>query len=178
MMTVVEDATAAAPVTLPPRRAAVSRLRPADAVRVGSVGLRTRPLRTMLTALGIAIGIAAMIAVVGISASSRANLLAQIDDLGTGLLRVAPGQTAFGDNTTLPLTSRRTAARIGPVTEAAGLTYINATVRRTSYVDSGITGGIAVVAADPSVLQAVRANLATGRFLDSTSPDVPVVVLG
>lgn len=155
-----------------------SRLRPADAFRVGSVGLRTRPLRTMLTALGVAIGIAAMIAVVGISASSRADLLAQIDDLGTGLLRVAPGQTAFGDQTTLPETARRTAGRIGPVTVASGLTYIAATVRRTDFVDPGISGAIAVVAADGSLLAATKAHLAAGRFLDQTSPGIPVVVLG
>ncbi len=155
-----------------------SRLRPADAVRVGSVGLRTRPLRTMLTALGIAIGIAAMISVVGISASSRADLLSQIDSLGTGLLRVAPGQSVFGDDTTLPDTARRTAGRIGPVTEAAGLSYIQASVRRNAFIDSGITGGIAVAAVDTNVLEAVRATMAVGRFLDHASPDAPVVVLG
>jgi len=155
-----------------------SRLRAADAMRVGSVGLRTRPLRTLLTALGIAIGIAAMISVVGISASSRADLLAQIDELGTGLLRAAPGKSMFGDASTLPEASRRTADRIGPVTDAAGITYTSATVRRSDYIDANITGGIAVVAADDNVLDATRTDLATGRFLGQTSPDVPNVVLG
>ena len=74
-----------------------SRLRPRDLVRVGTIGLRARRLRTTLTALGIAIGIAAMVAVVGISSSSRADLLAQIDSLGTDLLRVEPGSTVFGE---------------------------------------------------------------------------------
>lgn len=155
-----------------------SRLRPADTVRVASVGLRTRPLRTMLTALGIAIGIAAMISVVGISASSRADLLAQIDELGTGLLRVAPGHSLFGDQSTLPETARKTAGRIGPVTQAAGLTYTTATVRRSAYIDSGITGGIVVAASDTDVLDAVKGAVAVGRFLDGASPDAPVVVLG
>ena len=77
-----------------------SRLRPNDLVRVGAIGLRARRLRTALTALGIAIGIAAMVAVVGISSSSRADLIAQIDSLGTDLLRVEPGSTAFGEETT------------------------------------------------------------------------------
>ncbi|MCE9622771.1 MAG: ABC transporter permease [Actinomycetia bacterium] len=155
-----------------------SRLRPADGVRVGFVGLRTRPLRTLLTALGIAIGIASMISVVGISASSRADLLAEIDSLGTGLLRAAPGQSMFGDQSTLPETAKRTAGRIGPVTAAAGLTYTTATVRRSPYVDAGITGGIAVMAVDSNLLDTVRGSLASGRFLNQTSPDVPVVVLG
>jgi putative ABC transport system permease protein len=164
--------------TLVASTVAKSRLRSADAVRVGSVGLRTRPLRTMLTALGIAIGIAAMIAVVGISASSRADLLAQIDDLGTGLLRVAPGQSVFGDDEVLPESARATADRIGPVSDSSGFTYISATVRRTDYIDAGATGGITVIATDPNMLGAVRSGLADGRFLDATSPDIPVVVLG
>jgi len=93
----------------------VSRLRLVDLARVGTIGLRARRSRTALTALGIAIGIAAMVAVVGISASSRADVLAQLDGLGTDMLRVAPGQTAFGDDTTLPESARAVADRIGPV---------------------------------------------------------------
>ena len=74
-----------------------SRLRPADALAVGTVGLRAKRGRTLLTALGIAIGIAAMVAVVGISASSRADLLAELDRLGTNLLQVQPGNSPFGE---------------------------------------------------------------------------------
>ncbi|MEV6814483.1 ABC transporter permease, partial [Micromonospora sp. NPDC051296] len=74
-----------------------ARLRPRDVVRVGAVGLRTRPTRAFLSALGIAIGIAAMVAVVGISSSSRADLDRTIDALGTNLLTVSPGTTFTGD---------------------------------------------------------------------------------
>jgi len=147
-------------------------------VRVGTVGLRTRRMRTALTALGIAIGIAAMIGVVGISASSRADLIAELDDLGTDLLRVAPGRSVFGDEATLPEHARDAAARIGPVTDAAGLTYAPATVRRNPLIDDAVTGGIAVAAADTGVLAAVSGELAEGRFLDSAAPGAPVVVLG
>lgn len=162
------------------RRAAVatSRLRPADLLRVGTIGLRARRLRTGLTALGIAIGIAAMVAVVGISASSRADLLAELDALGTDLLRVAPGQTAFGESVTLPETARATAARVGPVTVAAGITAVSATVHRTDLISEDITGGILVAAADEAVLDAVSAQLADGRFLDGASSQLPTVVLG
>ncbi len=153
-------------------------MRAADLIRTGTVGLRSRRLRTLLTALGIAIGIAAMIAVVGISASSRADLIAEIDSLGTGLLRAAPGQSVFGDRSTLPDSARRTAARIGPVTSAAGITYTGGTVRRSPFIDTGITGGINVAGADPALLTTVRTDLAAGRWLDTTSPDVPAVVLG
>ena len=153
-------------------------MRSSDLARVGSVGLRIRRLRTALTALGIAIGIAAMVAVVGISSSSKADLIAQIDALGTDLLRVAPGQTMFGDETTLPEESRGIADRIGPVTKTAGTTGIDATVRRTDYIDEDITGGIQVVAADLDLLDATGAELTEGRFLDEASEQLPAVVLG
>ncbi len=157
---------------------ASSRLRAADVLRVGTVGLRARPLRTALTALGIAIGIAAMVAVVGISASSRADLVAELDALGTDLLRVAPGQTTLGEEVTLPESARDTARRIGPVAEAAGITSVVETVRRTQLVDEAITGGIQVVAADETVLGAVSGRMAHGRFLDGASSTLPTVVLG
>ena len=157
---------------------AASRLRVVDLVRTATVGLRARRLRTTLTALGIAIGIAAMVAVVGISASSRANLLAELDELGTDLLRVAPGQTPFGESVTLPESARATAERIAPVTEAAGITGVSTTVRRTDLVDEDVTGGIRVVAADQEVLAAVSGELADGRFLDDASETLPTVVLG
>jgi len=94
------------------------------------------------------------------------------------MLRVAPGQTAFGDDTTLPESARAVADRIGPVTSAAGLTGVDATVRRNDHIDERITGGIAVVAADVGVLDAVSGKLAAGRFLDDASSQVPTVVLG
>ena len=161
----------AAPVTS-------SRLRPGDLLRVGTIGLRSRRLRTTLTAIGIAIGIAAMVAVVGISSSSRADLLAELDSLGTDMLRVAPGQSAFGESTTLPESARATADRIGPVTEAAGFTSVSATVRRNDLIDEDVTGGIRVAAADLGVLDAVSGELADGRFLDAASSQLPTVVLG
>ena len=79
-----------------------SRLRLGDVLRLGATGIRARPTRAFLSALGIAIGIAAMIAVVGISASSRAQLSAQLDSLGTNLLTASAGQDLFGNKSSLP----------------------------------------------------------------------------
>ncbi len=155
-----------------------SRLRPGDLLRVGTIGLRSRRLRTALTAIGIAIGIAAMVAVVGISSSSRADLLAELDSLGTDMLRVAPGRSAFGESTTLPESARATAARIGPVTASDGVTSVSATVRRNDLIDEDVTCGIRVAAADLGVLDAVSGVLADGRFLDAASSELPTVVLG
>ena len=78
------------------------RLRAKDALRVASVGLRTRPLRAALSALGIAIGTAAIVAVLGLSSSSQAGLLAEIDQLGTNMLTVEAGQSLTGAEATLP----------------------------------------------------------------------------
>jgi putative ABC transport system permease protein len=153
-------------------------MRVTDLGRVGVVGLRARRLRTMLTALGIAIGIAAMVAVVGISASSKADLIAEIDALGTDLLRVQPGQSVFGEATTLPDHARDVADRIGPVTSTAGVTSVDATVRRNQLIDDAVTGGIRVAAADLSTLDATSAELAGGRFLDAATENLPAVVLG
>src|SRR3954466_8279419 len=130
---------------------ATSRLAPSDVLRTGSLGLRTRRLRAALSALGIAIGIAAMVAVLGISESSKADLLAQIDRLGTNLLRVAPGQSFLGDQSVLPESAPpmlRRGARGARVAAAAAVS--GATVRRSPYVDEAETGGIGVSAADPS----------------------------
>src|SRR5262249_35483945 len=67
--------------------------RPVKIVSVVEEHIRTRPLRAFLSALGIAIGIAAMVAVVGISSSSQANFNALLAKLGTNMLTVSPGQT-------------------------------------------------------------------------------------
>ena len=83
----------------------VARLAPHELLSIAIQGLRTRRVRASLSALGIAIGIGAMVAVVGVSASSQANLLATIDTLGTNLLTVAPGTTFLGANEVLPSTS-------------------------------------------------------------------------
>jgi putative ABC transport system permease protein len=160
------------------RRIERSRLRTVDLLRTGTIGLRARRTRTSLTALGIAIGIAAMVAVVGISASSRADLIAELDALGTDLLRVAPGQSMLGEDTTLPESARDTAARIGPVTAAAGFTATGQTVRRSDLIDDAVTGGILVAAADESMLEVTSAALADGRFLDAAAAQLPTVVLG
>ena len=94
---------------------APSRLLPADALRLGATGLRARRLRAALSALGIAIGIASMVAVLGISDSSKADLLATLDRLGTNLLTVVPGQTFLGEDADLPDTASRMIGRIGAV---------------------------------------------------------------
>ena len=158
---------------------APSRMPPADVLRTGTLGLRTRRLRAALSALGIAIGIASMVAVLGISESSRADLLAQIDRLGTNLLRVAPGQSFLGGDVSLPESAAPMLARAEGVDAVAAVRALDGvTVRRTDLVDEAETGGIGVVAADPALASTVGAELRSGRFLDAALARYPVVVLG
>jgi putative ABC transport system permease protein len=157
---------------------AASRLLAADVVRVGGIGLRTRRLRAALSALGIAIGIAAMVAVLAISESSKADLIATLDRLGTNLLRVAPGQTIFGEDAKLPGQAERMIGRIAPVEEVSAVETVDATVRRSPYISEEETGGIGVAAADVDLPKTVGATLRAGVFLDSASSHYPAVVLG
>jgi putative ABC transport system permease protein len=151
----------------------------ADVLRTGSIGLRTRRLRAALSAVGIAIGIASMVAVLGISESSRADLLAELDRLGTNLLRVAPGQSFLGEDADLPETAAAMIGRAqGVEATASTKTMSDVTVRRNDLIDPAETGGITVAAADPSLPGTLGATLAHGRFLDAATGRYPVVVLG
>ena len=142
-------------------------------------GLRTRRLRAALSALGIAIGIGAMVAVVGVSASSQANLLSTIDKLGTNLLTVAPGTTFFGANEVLPNTALGTIDHMSAVQRDSAVYQVSsASVRRTPYVPAEQTGGIGVDAADSGLPAAVGGQLAAGQFLGSATENYPTVVLG
>ena len=151
----------------------------ADVLRTGALGLRTRKARAALSALGIAIGVASMVAVLGISESSKADLLAQIDRLGTNLLRVAPGQSFMGDEAVLPESAAAMLRRVDGVESVAATAAVSgATVRRNQYVDEAETGGITVVAADPALRGAVGATLRRGHVPERRHGALPAVVLG
>jgi putative ABC transport system permease protein len=155
-----------------------SSLRIRDGIAVAFTGLRTRRLRASLTIAGIAIGIAAMVAVFGVSTSSQAELLATLDALGTNLLTVGPGQSYLGTETPLADTAPEAIRRIEPVEQAAALTELDATIRRTDYVPRSQTGGITVAATEKSLLDTLRGRLVVGRFFDTASDEHPTVVLG
>jgi putative ABC transport system permease protein len=157
-----------------------SRLRPSDALRVAATGLRARPLRAVLSALGIAVGIGAMLAVVGISASSRAEIDRQIQALGSNLLTVEPGQTLrSGETAILPAESVDMVARIGPVTSVSAVGAVDdAFVYRNDQIEETKTNGITTLAARPELLATVSGEIASGRWLDDALAAYPTVVLG
>ena len=111
-----------------------------------------------------------------ISASSRADLVAQLDRLGTNRLEVRPGQSFTGTDAQLPETSVAMVRRIGPVIEA-GVAAVTATVRRSDLVPEAETNGIGVLATDASLLAAVDGTVRDGRFLDDAVDGYPAIVL-
>jgi putative ABC transport system permease protein len=159
-------------------RLAPARLRPSDLARVASVGLRTRRLRAGLSALGIAIGVAAIVAVLGLSSSSQAGLLRQIDRLGTNLLTVTNGQGLTGKTAQLPLVAPAMIARIYPVTTVAETAKVTAAVYRSSLIAAGDTNALSVQAASVNLPAALGVKLAQGRYLNAATATEPVVVLG
>jgi putative ABC transport system permease protein len=155
-----------------------SRLLGRDLLRLGAIGLRTRRLRAVLSALGIAIGIASMVAVLGISQSSKTDLLDRLDRLGTNLLTVAPGQSFFGEDATLPAAAAPAIRGMPSVMTAAATTAVPATVRRTDRIPEEETGGIALLAAERVLPRAAGIAMRRGRFLNAATERYPAVVLG
>ncbi|NUR71419.1 MAG: ABC transporter permease [Hamadaea sp.] len=155
------------------------RLRLGDLSRLAAVGLRTRKLRAGLSALGIAIGVAAIVAVLGLSSSSQAGLLAEIDQLGTNLLTVANGQNSVGGPAELPI------AAPGMITRIAGVTDVQYTGRvggqhvyRSPLIPAINTNVLSVQATSLDLPATLGASVAVGRFLDAATAQEPVVVLG
>lgn len=162
-----------------PQIALPQRLRPSDLARIASVGLRTRKLRASLSALGIAIGVAAIVAVLGLSSSSSAGLLAEIGKLGTNLLTVTPGQSLTGQTVQLPTAAPGMIARIGPVTQVedtGSVTGVN--VYRSPLIPAIDTNALGVQAASLGLLPAVRTSIAQGHYLNAATAREPVAVLG
>lgn len=160
------------------RRLRPARLSPAETARLGAAGLRARPLRVFLSALGIAIGIAAMLAVVGISTSSRADLDRTLDRLGTNLLTVAPAETSGGQRAVLPAEAVARVGRIGPVESVSATGALRQAVYRNDHVPAGQTGSISVLAAQSELLKTVSATVSAGSWFTPATAAYPAVVLG
>src|SRR6266568_6300322 len=149
-----------------------------DVLRLGSLGLRTRRVRAGLAALGIGIGIAAIVGVLGVSASSEADLLAQLGEMGN-LLTVGSGHSFTGDVQPLPGTAVGMVARIPPVRAVSAVGLVrDVIVRRTAAVPVTDNGGLSVLAADPTLPGTLGTGLVSGTFLNAATDRYPAVVLG
>ncbi|GAA3625076.1 ABC transporter permease [Nonomuraea rosea] len=150
-----------------------------DALAVGMLGLIGRRGRAALTAIGISIGIAAVVSVIGVSASARANVLAVLDELGTNYLTVEPGQSLDGDQPAqLPPQAGGRLSLLDGVQAVATTARLQATVRRSDQIPPTNTRGTSVLAADPALLSTLNGELAAGRWLNDGLGGYPTVVLG
>jgi putative ABC transport system permease protein len=160
-------------------RPEIARLPARELAGLALQGLRGHRLRAALSALGIAIGIGAMVAVVSISASAQANLLAEIDGLGTNLLTVTPGQTFTGQNEVLPSSSVAVVSHMRDVdSDVAVYQVANTNVYRTPLVPRLEGGGIGVDAAGENLTGVLQTGMSSGHFLDAIAQRFPEAVLG
>ncbi|MER8223519.1 ABC transporter permease [Streptomyces sp. NPDC094143] len=178
-MTDVKSPPATAPAPSRPARPTPVRLSPVDLVGLGLLGVRIRKLRAALSALGISIGIATLIVVTAVPASSQAALMQQLSALGTNLLRAqAVSAQGGGEKSALPAESVDMVRRIGPVQRAAAVANTHTTVRRSEHTDPGAYNGVSVLAAHRDLLRTVGGTMASGTFLTRDNDRFPTVVLG
>ncbi|MGW7518014.1 ABC transporter permease [Streptomyces sp. NPDC054796] len=162
----------------PPPRPKSARMGPADVLRVGGSGLRSRPMRVFLSALGIAIGIAAMISVVGISTSSTEDLNRRLAALGTNLLTVLPGTSFGGDAAHLPKESVQMIGNLPHVESVSAIGGTSAKVYRNDHIPTQESSGLTVSAARTDLPASVGAEVVDGRWLNNANSKYPAVVLG
>lgn len=154
-------------------------LRRDDLLRLGWQGLRMHPIRAMLSALGIAIGIAAMIAVVGISLSSQAKIQERLASLGTNMLTVEAGKSLSGDSTELPADSAARITRIEGVTQVGWIGDLpNTPVYRNAMIDPSATNGITTAVTDTQLLDATSSEMDRGSWFNDATMQYPTTVLG
>ena len=178
-MTTTSGRPPAAPPAAGPRPPAPARLWPSDLAALASIGLRTRKLRAGLSALGIAIGVAAIVAVLGLAASSSAALLAEIQALGTNLLTVTNGQTLSGNTAELPVAAPGMVARLPAVTAVQYTGTINGvSAYKSPYIPPLDTNALTVTPSSLGLPAAAGTSLAQGRFLNAATTREPVAVLG
>jgi putative ABC transport system permease protein len=165
-------------ITSGPDAPAPARLRPGDLAGLASVGMRTRKLRAALSALGIAIGVAAIVAVLGLANSSQAGLLAEIGRLGTNLLTVTNGTNLTGQAAELPDAAPGMIGRLPGVTGVQYTGIVSASVYRSPLIPPIDTVGLTVTAASLGLPGVAGTSVAQGSYLNAATAREPVAVLG
>ncbi len=160
--------------SLPP-----SRIHLSDLVRTATVGIRSRKMRAGLSAIGIMIGIASIVGILGLSESSKSELLARLDRLGTNLLTVEPDAGFGRGDGNLPADAASMISRITPVEATSMVSFVEGVnVYKNDLIPEGKTGGISVQAVDSKLLNVLAGSLADGVWFDDAKSAFPTVVLG
>ncbi|MDF1489599.1 ABC transporter permease [Tessaracoccus caeni] len=162
------------------RFAGRSRLRGRDLLRTAWIGVTSRPLRTALASLGVALGIASLAALTGVAASNQAQLLADLDRMGANLAVVSPVPGTDDQPIPLPDEAPVLLERVDGVADVGVFETApeGAYVYRNDLIPERETNGLQVVVARPDVFSAIEARLAVGRWFDEASRGLPTTVLG
>jgi putative ABC transport system permease protein len=152
-------------------------------LRVAWQALRRNATRSLLTMLGIIIGVGAVITSMAIGSGAQAAVLAQIESLGANLVVVIPGaintggvSTGAGSRTTLRVSDVTAIAEEVPqVAAAAPSSSTNAQV-----VASGTNWFTSIQGSTPSWTDVRNWDVASGRFFTQAEVDheAKVAVLG
>jgi putative ABC transport system permease protein len=158
-------------------------MRGGDFLRLTASSLAARRLRSFLTALGIAVGIAAVVLLTSIGEGVHQFVLQEFTQFGTTLLGINPGKAkthgtslgAFGTNRPLTIDDAQALEHLPYVRAVVPLVQGNAEVetgnlrRRTTIYGVG-----------PQMPEAYRMQVRSGRFLPPDDPSAPraLAVLG
>lgn len=158
----------------------MARLSVRDALATAALGPRSRVSRSLLSMLGVGIGIATLVAILGITATNEARLRAELEAMGSNVLVVTPGQGPDLEPVPLPEQAPTMIRRIGPVTGAAVVRELGegAGVFRNDLVPETMGGGLAAVAVQPELGAAMDLTVARGQWFDAASSSLPTTVLG
>lgn len=157
-----------------------------ETLRTSLDAVRSHRLRSVLTMLGIMIGIAAVTLTFGLGQGARNKVSAQIDALGTNLLTITPGSTTstkgirggLGTGTTL---TENDVMSLGSKTVAPDVAAVAPEVQSTSVLTFGSTNWTAPVIGTTPAWAAIRRREAVeGRFIDHNdlAHEAAVAVLG
>ncbi len=146
-------------------------MNPLDALQTALQSLRANLMRSILTMLGIIIGVAAVVIMIAIGAGAQASIEGFIQGLGTNILTISPGASRFGgvssgagSQRSLTLSDARAIE-----SEIDHVLTIAATVQDTAQVIAGnLNWRTRITGATPGVFEARDWQLAKGRLLNES----------
>lgn len=157
-----------------------------------TLALTSRPARTLLTALGTILGVAALVATLGLAKTAGNQIVSRFDELEATEVVVSPARQGGGFGrgnepqvSAIPWDAEDRLIRLNGVTAAGTRSSVSTNGRLSRSVPVVDPGGqtefqIPVIAASPGLFDASRSRLVTGRFFDQGHEDRgdSVAVLG
>lgn len=154
-------------------------MRLAEAWRVAVTALRANRLRSLLTMLGVVIGVAAVVVLVAIGTGAKQEVQAQVEGLGSNLVLIVPGRLELGS---APTRSRLQLADATAVGRAVGQPdAVGVTLSSGEQVRNGLRESFATLTgANPALPQVITRDLARGAYFRQSDVDTRrrVAVLG